>query len=178
MATQVILLNGASSAGKTSLSRALQRRLPRPWLTFGVDSLIAAMPPQLEGAPEGLMIYADGRVTTGPAWQALEADWRRALGAMARSGVRLVIDEVMFGGAEAQAQWNAALAGLSVLWVAVTCDPAEMARREAARGDRVVGMSALQAGIVHGGVVYDLEVDTSALSPEECAKLVLERVLA
>jgi len=178
MATQVIVLNGVSSAGKTSLARALQRRLPDPWLTFGVDSLIAAMPPQLDGSPDGLMIYADGRVTVGPAWEALEDDWRRGLGAMARAGVRLVIDEVMFGGAQAQARWNKALAGLSVLWVAVNCDPAEMARREAARGDRVAGMSALQIGIVHPGVVYDLEIDTSALSPEACAGLVVERLLA
>ena len=102
MTVQVILLNGASSSGKTSLARAIQRQLPTPWLTFGVDSLIAAMPPQLDGSPDGLMIYADGRVTVGPAWLALEDDWRRALGAMARSGVRLVIDEVMFGGAAAQ----------------------------------------------------------------------------
>jgi chloramphenicol 3-O phosphotransferase len=177
MPTQVILLNGASSAGKTSLARAIQALLPEPWLTLGVDTLIDALPLRLLGAPDGLTFHDDGRVIVGPVWEALEDDWRRGLGAMARAGVRLVIDEVIFGGAAAQARWNEALAGLGVLWVAVRCDPAEMARREAARGDRVAGMSALQIPIVHAGIAYDLEVDTTRASPDECAKRVVGRLV-
>ncbi len=33
--TQVIVLNGGSSAGKSSIARALQDILPGLWLTFG-----------------------------------------------------------------------------------------------------------------------------------------------
>jgi chloramphenicol 3-O phosphotransferase len=178
VAYQVVVLNGASSSGKTSLARALQRLLPYHYLTFGIDSLIAAMPLQLDGAAEGLLIHPDGRVEVGPAFLALESAWRRGLAAMARSGVRLVLDEVLLGGGEEQRQWNEALAGLSVLWVGVHCDPDVIAAREAARGDRVAGMAALQAAYVHQGVAYDLEVDTSRASPEACAALVAERVLA
>ena len=178
MAIEVILLNGASSSGKTSLARALQRLLPSHYLTFGIDSLISAMPLQLDGAPEGLMIYADGRVEVGPAFLALESAWRRGLAAMARSGIRLVLDEVLLGGGEEQRQWNEALEGLSVLWVGVHCDPDVIAAREAARGDRVVGMAALQVAYVHQGVAYDLEVDTSLASAEACAALIAERALA
>jgi chloramphenicol 3-O phosphotransferase len=176
MATQVLLLNGASSAGKTSLALAIQALLPEPWLTLGIDTLIGAMPLKLLGTPDGLTIHADGQITVGPGWRALEDDWRRALGAMARAGVRLVIDEVMLGGATGQASWNEALAGLGVLWVAVRCEPAELARREAARGDRVAGMSALQVPVVHAGVAYDLELDTTRLGADECARQVVDRL--
>ncbi|KJY30199.1 hypothetical protein VR45_28250, partial [Streptomyces sp. NRRL S-495] len=37
--TQVIVLNGGSSSGKTTLARALQNLLPDPWLAFSVDTL-------------------------------------------------------------------------------------------------------------------------------------------
>ena len=173
---RIIMINGASSTGKTSLIRALQNRLPDDWLTFGTDSLITAMPLRLDGHPEGLMIYADGRVTVGPAYKALEVSWRRGLAAMARAGVRLVLDEVMLSGGEEQRLWNEAFEDLNVLWVGVRCDPEVAAAREVARGDRVIGMSALQAGPVHAGVAYDLEIDTTHASPDECARLIAEYV--
>jgi len=176
MAVQVIVLNGASSAGKTSVTRALQRALPDHWITLGVDHLIFAMPPQLDGAPEGLVLHPDGSIATGEAWAALEAAWRRGIAAMARSGLRIILDEVLLGGAPEQRQWNEALSGLGVVWVAVRCDLADGVAREAARGDRVVGQHANQAAIVHEGVVYDLEVDTSRDPPEVCAAAIAARL--
>ena len=77
MATQVILLNGASSAGKTSLALAIQELLPEPWLTLGVDTLIGAMPLKLLGSPDGLTIHEDGRVTVGLEMNAVEVAVRR-----------------------------------------------------------------------------------------------------
>jgi chloramphenicol 3-O phosphotransferase len=174
---QVVVLNGPSSAGKSSLARVLQNLLPDPWLALGVDTLISVMPPRLDGAPEGLVIQPDGEVLVGPSFQALEDDWRRAVGAMARSGMRLLLDEVIFGGADGQRAWNEALAGVSVLWVGIHCDLAELSRREAVRGDRVAGMAAKQASFVHAGLVYDLEIDTSGRSPEDAARIVAERML-
>jgi chloramphenicol 3-O phosphotransferase len=170
-----ILLNGASSAGKTSLARAIQNRMPESWITLGVDTLIAAMPPRLDGSPEGLQIHSGGRIDVGPEWTRLEAAWRRGVGAMARSGLKIVMDDVIFGGAAAQAEWCAAFAGLAVLWVAVKCDPEVLSAREAARGDRVVGMAARQAAFVHDGIAYDLEVDTSQRTTAECAAEIVAR---
>lgn len=176
MAVQVIVLNGASSAGKTSLAAAIQRRAPEPWLTMGIDTMIVGMPPQYNATHDGLLFYPDGRIVVGPKFAALEAAWRIGLGAMARSGLRLVLDEVLFDGAESQRQWNDALAGLEVLWVGVKCDLAVLEAREVARGDRVVGMAAKQLAFVHEGIVYDLEVDTSRMSPEECAEVIVKRL--
>lgn len=45
-------------------------------------------------------------------------------------------------------------------------------RREIARGDRVIGMAAAQAAVVHQGVVYDLQVDTSHTEALECARAI------
>jgi chloramphenicol 3-O phosphotransferase len=41
---KVIYLNGASSSGKTSLSKKLQDILPDNYLHIGIDTLISMMP--------------------------------------------------------------------------------------------------------------------------------------
>ena len=52
------------------------------------------------------------------------------------------------------------------------CDPEVAAGREGKRQDRIVGMARLQAEQVHAGVIYDLVVDTTSASTEECASAV------
>jgi chloramphenicol 3-O phosphotransferase len=66
---------------------------------------------------------------------------------------------------------RAHLAGLGVLWAGVRCAPEVAAAREAARGDRVRG-AALKATIVHEGVRYDVEVDTSDAESLACARVI------
>ncbi|MEV6641741.1 chloramphenicol phosphotransferase CPT [Amycolatopsis sp. NPDC051371] len=172
MPTQVIILNGGSSSGKTTLARALQAVLPDPWLTFGVDTLLTGMP--ASGA--GIEITTDGEVTIGGAFRALEAAWIAGIAAMVRAGARIVVDEVFLGGAASQRRWLTALDGLDALWVGVRCDVAVAAARELARGDRIIGLATRQAGLVHRGVRYDLEVDTTHAEPMTCAKAVAARV--
>jgi len=41
---EVIVLNGASSSGKTTLAASLQDVLEESWLVFGIDTLISALP--------------------------------------------------------------------------------------------------------------------------------------
>lgn len=162
VATQVIVLNGGSSSGKSGIARCLQAVLPGPWLTFGVDTLIQAMPASLKTSPAGIEFAPDGAVTVGPEFRTLEAAWVQGLTAIAHAGARLIIDEVFLGGAASQRRWQAALDGLPTLWVAVRCDSGVAAGREVARGDRFTGMAVSQAELVHQGVVYDLEVDNHA----------------
>jgi chloramphenicol 3-O phosphotransferase len=71
---------------------------------------------------------------------------------------------------------TAHLDGLDVLWVGVHCGSEVAAGREIARGDRVVGVAALQADAVHRGVVYDVEVDTTRAESLECARIIAARV--
>lgn len=55
MTTQVIVLNGGSSSGKTGIARCLQAILPEPWLRVGIDDLLDAMPPSPAG-PGGITV--------------------------------------------------------------------------------------------------------------------------
>lgn len=174
--TQVIVLNGGSSSGKSGLARCLQAVLPDPWLAVGVDTLIEAMPAAMQASEAGIEFTPDGGVSIGPAFRALGAAWMEGVAAMVRAGARVIVDEVFLGGAASQQRWRDALAGLDVLWVGVRCDSAVAAGREVARGDRVGGMAVSQAEVVHHGVVYDLEVDTTHVESLACAHTIAARV--
>ncbi|MET9757665.1 chloramphenicol phosphotransferase CPT [Streptomyces sp. NPDC006372] len=176
MTTQVIVLNGGSSSGKSGIVRCLQQVLPDPWLAFGVDSFVAALPARMHGSREGITFAADGGVHVGAAFRALDAAWTEGIAAMARAGARVVVDDVFLGGPASRQRWEKALAGLDVLWVGVRCDSTVAAGREIARGDRVGGMAASQAHLVHEGMRYDLEVDTTRTESLECARVIAARV--
>jgi chloramphenicol 3-O phosphotransferase len=178
MALQVIVLNGTSSSGKSSIARCLQALLPDPWLTLGVDSLLDAMPPAMLGSADGIVFAPDGRITVGAGLQALQAAWSQGIAAMARAGAGVILDMVLLDGAAAQTRWRGVLGGLQVLWVGVHCTHDTAAAREAARGDRIVGMAAKQAPLVHRGVVYDLTIDTTFASPADCARRILQHAAA
>lgn len=169
---RVIILNGGSSSGKSGIARCLQWVLPDPWLTLGVDTLIEAMPTSSPTSATGIEVAPDGEVIVGPEFRAVEAAWMTGIAAMARAGARVILDEVFLGGAASQNRWKNALAGLPMLWVGVRCDSAIAAGREIARGDRIIGMAAIQAELVHEGVTYDLEVDTSHAGALECARII------
>jgi chloramphenicol 3-O phosphotransferase len=174
--TQVIVLNGGSSSGKSTIARELQEMLPRPWLTFGVDSFIEALPQSLQDGG-ALEIKPDGQIVVGEVFRTLEAAWMAGVAAMVRAGARIILDEAFLGGGESQARWQAALRGLTVLWAGVHCAPGVAAQREAGRAGRIPGMAGKQADLVHAGVTYDVEVDTTSTGAREAALAIAPRVM-
>ena len=174
--TQVIVLNGGSSSGKTGIARCLQAILPRPWLRFSVDDFIAALPPSMVGSGSGIAFGQRGEVAVGGGFREIETAWMAGVAAMARAGAPVIIDDVFLGGAASQQRTRGHLAGLDVLWAGVHCDPEIAAARELARGDRPIGMAVAQAKIVHHGVGYDVEVDTSHAESLACARAIATHV--
>jgi chloramphenicol 3-O phosphotransferase len=131
--TQVIVLNGGSNSGKSGIARCLQAVLPDPWLAFGTDTLIQAMPVPSPTSVPGIEFAPDGAVIVGPEFRALETAWIEGVAAMARAGARIIVDEVFLGGAASQQRWKKALGTLRVLWAGVRCETAVAAGREIAR---------------------------------------------
>jgi chloramphenicol 3-O phosphotransferase len=174
--SQMIILNGGSSSGKSGIARCLQAVLPDPWLAFGCDSLVDALPAKMQASDEGIVFAADGGVSVGADFRALEAAWMNGVVAMVRAGARLIIDDVFLGGAASQQRWQKAVGELAVLWVGVRCESAVAAGREVARGDRTQGMAASQADVVHDGVFYDVEVDTTHTESLACARTIAAHV--
>ena len=173
VSTDVVVLNGGSSSGTTTVARALQGMLDDAWLLLGVDDLVDALPRQGPGAAATITFPPDGSVQVGPVFMRVQEAWTAGIAAIARAGVGVLVDDVLLGGGASQTRLAAALSGLDVLWVGVRCDADVAAAREAGRLDRVRGMAVAQAEAVHRGVRYDVEVDTSRASPRDCARVVL-----
>jgi chloramphenicol 3-O phosphotransferase len=171
-----ILLNGSTSAGKSSIARELLARLPRPYLHVGIDTIFPWLPPAWSETAEGIRLekQADGTipVLVGPGGARLLRAWRRMIRTGIDEGMRFVIDEVLLDAGDLP-DWRAALAGCDLFVVGVRCDLAELQRREIARGDRGVGQALWQHQRVHGYGPYDLEVDTTATPTAICAEAIL-----
>jgi chloramphenicol 3-O phosphotransferase len=169
----VIVVNGGSSSGKTSIVRHLRGFLVEPWLAASIDGFVDSLPAALQDSAAGFGVTAEGAVLVGEVFRRLEAAWMAGIAATVRAGAPVIVDDVFLGAAASQARWRAALDGLSVAWVGVRCDPAVARRREASRPDREPGMAVLQADEVHRDVVYDVEVDTTSATAEDCARTVV-----
>jgi chloramphenicol 3-O phosphotransferase len=172
--TNVIVLNGGSSSGKSSIARALQEFLPGIWLTFGVDTFIEALPGRGDSPRSGISYGRGGAVLLSDRYTQLENTWYAGLSSMARTGADIILDEVMLSGRAGQQRLQSAFGSEALTWVGVRCEADVAAAREAARGDREPGMARQQAERVHIGVSYDMEVDTTFRSPEECAQTVAD----
>jgi chloramphenicol 3-O phosphotransferase len=178
-ANDIIYLNGPSSAGKTTLSRALQERLPEPYLYLGIDTLIEMMPTKVNdwGGAGNAIGYSFQKVTDGggqTTYRVVAGEYgakmfpafRAMVSALARCGLKLIIDDIAFGEEPARL-WRACLRDFATLWVGVTASAETLIAREAARGDRLIGSARDQLGRVHRDVTYDLFIDTTALSIDE-----------
>lgn len=174
MSVDIVVVNGGSSSGKTSMARCLQQLLlPRIWLRWSIDDFVEALPASKGNEQEMIEFGSGGTVQVGPAFRKAEAAWVAGIAATAREGVGVILDDVFLGGSASQQRLSSGLSGLQPLWVGVRCDREVAAARESRRADRVAGMAAAQAQVVHRGVHYDIEVDSTAASPMACARRVL-----
>ena len=159
-AGQMILLNGASSSGKSSLARAVQAVIERPFWHISIDHL----------RDSGVLPSA--RIKSGEfAWRAMREPFfigfETSLLAYLRAGNNLIVEHIM----ESEAWLHrlvGILAGQDVFFVGVHCDLAELERRELARGDRPIGDARRDFFQIHDYCLYDFEVD-SLIEPEQNA---------
>jgi chloramphenicol 3-O phosphotransferase len=161
----VILLNGTSSAGKTSIARALQSAHTEPLVYLGWDAFAASIPPQFVGE--------DNPIITPEQADRLIAGYHRSVAAYAEPGNHVVLDALLL-----KPSWVAdlreLLKGQRVCFVGVRCPLDEVERREATRGDRKAGTARAQFEAVHSNGRYDIEVNTAELSPEAAARRILD----
>lgn len=184
--TFAIYLNGTSSAGKTTITRALQNYYETPVLATGIDLLIRQMLPQklfLGGGSEKDFYWVQEKDSEGVAVPRLyygERAQRAYLGLVAAtvgvlySGNSVVIDDVANPGKSQVDIWRDALKEFPSLFVGVHCPLEIIEKRERDRGDRPLLSARGQYEIVHKDVHYDLEVNSHYESTQE----IIEKIAA
>ena len=179
---RVVFLNGVGSAGKTSIAKALQTITTEPFLHVQMDTFLDMLPEAYHNHPDGCSyetVREDGTprvaIKIGPVAERALKGMRHAIAAMAGQGNNLIVDNVILGGATAE--YAGLLSRFEVIMVGIFAPLDVLESRERRRDDRLIGLARWQYHRVHRGVNYDLEIETSKLSPMECASLIKERFL-
>ena len=143
---RIILLNGTSSAGKTTLAAALRLRLEPQFCYYSSDQLADAgfRPLDEEVRLQTRPLFFDG--------------FHRSIAAFSEAGIDLLVEHIVEEQTWAQ-ELARLLAPFDVFRVGVHASPAELARREQARGDRMIG-EANDHLRTHSFCRYDIEVDS------------------
>lgn len=182
MAGQIVILNGAPRAGKSSIVDVIQETFDGPWMNLGVDVHARAITPRRYRPGVGLR-PGEPDHPVAPLVSALYAALYESIAAHSRAGLHVVVD---VGHHDAQILFACArlLQELPVLFVGVRC-PIEivMERRNAAPDGYATGPADDPPPPVrrwqievHLPGIYDLEVDTSVLTPGECADVIRRRL--
>jgi chloramphenicol 3-O phosphotransferase len=162
----IILLNGASSAGKSTLARALQEQLDEPFLRFSWDLFLftgEVLPKKRDHSEKFAWAKMRPHVLDG---------YFRCIAALAQAGNSLIVDHVMETSDQRETLANI-LAPFDVFYVGVHCPLLELERREKQRGDRRSGDARRDFETVHNHGPYDAEVDATKPSDENAAMLAL-----
>jgi chloramphenicol 3-O phosphotransferase len=184
---RVVVLNGTSSAGKTTLATTLQTRLASEgdcWIVLGIDDVFLKLPHDWIRMRDWLGAYAeegiafetiDGEVErrVGPIGNMTLAAYRGWVSAAARAGLNVIVDEVLLDESD-WIGWQQELDGLDVLWVRVDIALDVLDARERERGDRMIGLARSQYDLVHRFPDYDLRVDTALVDPDTATDAVME----
>lgn len=179
---QIIILNGAPRSGKSSIAAVIQETFDGIWINFGVDRCMQMTPARYQ---PGIGLRPGGeRPDLEPLIVVLYGAMYASIAAHSRLGLNVVVD---VGHHDAYARPRGILAdsarrlqGLPVLFVGVRCPIEVIMERRRATGwntelapdDPVPRPVQLWQQAVHRPGIYDLEVDTSRLSPSACADLI------
>jgi chloramphenicol 3-O phosphotransferase len=162
-AGQIIWLNGVSSVGKTTLSKALQERLDSPFLHLQLDTFLDMLPRKVMMNPQSILAAAPPLVR----------GFHETILTLVDGGASVIVDHLL-----QEPAWLAHSVSLfestRVLFVGVHCALRDLRERERERGDRVPGQGESLLEAVHEDKVYDIEVDTSELEVEESVKRIVE----
>ena len=128
---QVIFLHGASSSGKSTIAKALQARIEKPFWHISIDHLRDSGVLPMNRFRSGEFAWADAR-------QAFFDGFHASLAAYSDAGNNLILEHILDTNG-----WLEKLCNLlerhDVFFVAVHCPLEVLIEREKRRGDRPVG---------------------------------------
>lgn len=203
---RVIFINGASSTGKTTLSKALQNKLPYPYLHMALDTVIGMMPDNTndwgidngkiynvivsnevkrnkDNIVKGFYWKTDTDIDNNPLAYIQMGPFARQIVSLVKETILTalragfrVIIDEVCNTKSSYNLWQELLKPYHPIYVGLETDPRILEERERKRGDRMIGSARAQALTIHRDKIYDLMFDTQKLSMEEIANQIIEKI--
>lgn len=194
---QIVILNGAPRSGKSSIATAIQEASDEPWMNLGADRYIRTTPEQYRPGvglrPAGIERMDEKPFAHREKIEALVptmyAAMYESIAAHSRLGINVVTDVghhddydtpqgILYDCARR-------MEGLPVWFVGVRC-PVEIVwerrRNTWLKEQRIADDAPVPASVhrwereVHRPGIYDLEVDTVKMRPEDCGQVILKHL--
>ena len=188
----VIVLNGPSGAGKTSIQKEFQYlMMPNLWIKTGIDSLFDAPMPAI--IPENMSFWqspnpirwvetsqdAQGNnvitLFVGEQGERVAYAMNSAIADYAKNGCNVIVDYIAYKQA-----WfddlQKKLEGIKTYYVAVEIPLETLEAREAARGTSPKGHARSHYFTVYGNKKYDLTVNSAMHSAKEIAQQIKQLI--
>lgn len=181
----IIILNGTPRSGKSSIAAEIQNTFEGIWMNIGVDHYMHMTPERVQ---PGIGLRPGGeRENLEQLIMIMFRAMYETIALHSRLGLNVVVDVGHHDGYAVPRKILPScarlLSGLPVLFVGVKC-PIEiiMERRMATwkmgytNEGNIPEPIHLWQQLVHVPGIYDIEVDTSVFSPEECARFIRRRL--
>lgn len=163
----ILFLNGVTSSGKTTLAKAIQEKADVNFYTISNDTF-----QQMVSRKFLMQNY----------WKYLSEAIMQAYYTarmMSDNGIHILFDGMLLDIAELSPHYERVkmiFKNSPLKLIEVTC-PLEICRqRNIQRGDRGIHQSDEQMNIMVKNITYDISVNTSLYTPEQCAEMVLKNI--
>ena len=160
MPGNLLLLNGPSSAGKSTIAAELRQRLR----LLGVAPLVISI-------DDYMKLSTDEEIWEDDVFEIMP-DMCRDIRAALRQGQWVIVDHVITS-ARIHAALLDAAAGFRMTTVLVTCSLEALQRREKARGNRFAGSAEASLRYLYPKEGYDLCIDSETSAPAASAVQIL-----
>lgn len=174
-----MFLNGTSSSGKTSISSKLVKQESHKFHHLSIDEFCEGLfksyaefinikypnlePTNKDDEQKIVQIITDPIISM----------YYSTIKMFSEVGMNVVVDTVI----DNEERLNHCIDLLKdqpTIFVGVKCSKEELVRRENHRGDRQIGLAISQTHKVHVYGEYDIELDTEAMTPTECALHIID----
>lgn len=194
----LILMNGSSSAGKTSTCEAFQNLCPEMYLHLGIAEFWRSIPSKqlhiTQASPEyyqAKTYYQEGKpyfqIMPGPLLDKVMCVSYQAIATYLEAGIDVISDQLFW-----KPEWFQhaleAFHPYSVFYVGLFVSDEEGAHREQQRSQkdpaniayehRRAGWNRCSALETHANMIYDIEIDNTHLSINETAEKLLQELNA
>ena len=161
---KIIILNGVSSSGKSTLAKVLQDRSPVPLYKLDIDDFILM-------APDKFNDYANNDFSVQ---YALASKFFHVVKLISDFGLSIVAPYMFFKNSDTLSEFRQLLDGYPVLVVNVICPTEELEKREIKRGNRTIGSAVSQLQLLETNFDNCLFVDNYVNSNELCADTIIK----